>query len=62
MNFKYIFGATPIDPNEADGLIPLHITTQTELNEWEQTNIVDAQLWLNNKQLVSNEILNPNIS
>lgn len=53
-----IFGATPIDPNEMDGLIPIHITTQNELNEWEQANIVDAQVWLNNKKLESNEILN----
>lgn len=52
-----IFGATPIDPNEIDGLIPEHITTQEELNEWEQANIVEAQLWLNNKQLITEEVL-----
>lgn len=38
-------GATPIDPDEADGLIPSHITTQTELNEWEAMNISKAQSW-----------------
>lgn len=38
-------GATPIDPDEADGLIPSHITTQKELNEWEAMNISKAQSW-----------------
>jgi Fic-DOC domain mobile mystery protein B len=52
-----VFGITPIDPDEIDGLIPTHIVTQAELNEWEQANIVDAQLWLNNKQPKPDEIL-----
>lgn len=52
-----IFGTTPIDPNEMDDLIPTHITTQAELNEWEQTNITDAQLWLNNRQFKLDEVL-----
>ena len=38
-------GATPIDPDELAGLIPNHITTQGELNEWEQSNIVQGQEW-----------------
>jgi len=38
-------GATPLDPNEADGLLPLHITTQEQLNEWEQANIARAMGW-----------------
>ena len=33
-------GTTPLDPNESEGLIPTHITTMSELNEWEQANIV----------------------
>ena len=37
--------ATPIDPDELAGLIPNHITTQGELNEWEQSNIVQGQEW-----------------
>lgn len=39
-------GATPIDADEADGLIPTHIETREELNEWEQANIVAAEAWL----------------
>lgn len=38
-------GATPIDPDEARALIPAHITTQPELNEWEHANIVDGERW-----------------
>ena len=42
MNFEYPQGATPLDPDEAAGLIPGHITTQSELNAWEQANILQA--------------------
>jgi Fic-DOC domain mobile mystery protein B len=38
-------GATPLDPDEASGLIPQHIRTQQELNEWEQDNILNASRW-----------------
>lgn len=51
-------GATLIDPNEMDELIPMHITTQAELNEWEQANIVEAKLWLSNKKFTADKILN----
>jgi hypothetical protein len=42
-------GATPLDPDEAAGLIPGHIRTQGELNEWEQTNILEASRWLQHR-------------
>ncbi len=38
-------GATPIDPDEARALIPAHVTTQAELNEWEHANIVEGERW-----------------
>jgi Fic-DOC domain mobile mystery protein B len=38
-------GNTPLDPDEAEGLIPEHIRTRGELNLWEQTNIVRAEEW-----------------
>lgn len=41
MKFEYESGATPIDADEADGLLP-SLTTQSELNEWEQINITKA--------------------
>ena len=46
MEFKYPEGATPIDPDEAKGLILTHITKQGELNRWEQDNILEAKAWL----------------
>lgn len=38
-------GATPVDPHEARELIPSHIATQAELNEWEHDNIVEGERW-----------------
>jgi Fic-DOC domain mobile mystery protein B len=38
-------GATPLDEDESEGLIPEHITTREELNEWEHANIGVAEIW-----------------
>jgi Fic-DOC domain mobile mystery protein B len=38
-------GATPLDPDEADALLPAHIHTRAELNLWEQANILEAARW-----------------
>ena len=38
-------GATPLDPNEIEGLIPDYITTQSELNILEQQNIIEGINW-----------------
>jgi len=46
MAFEYPEGATPIDPDEAAGLLLTHITTRGELDRWEQDNIVEALTWL----------------
>ncbi|MFC1628731.1 mobile mystery protein B [Gemmatimonadota bacterium] len=45
MRFVYPEGATPIDEDEAAGLIPDHVTLQRELNEWESQNIQKAMSW-----------------
>ena len=45
MEFQYAPGATPLDPDEAAGLVPVHITTQADLNAWEQANIVLGDRW-----------------
>jgi len=37
--------ATPLSPEEREGLIPTYITTRSELNEAEQINISDADRW-----------------
>ena len=39
-------GATPLEPEELDGLIPAHISERRELNEWESRNILKAEQWL----------------
>ena len=45
IKIDYAPGATPPDPDEAAGLIPAHITTQGQLNEWEAANILDGEKW-----------------
>lgn len=45
MNFDYPPGATPLDPDEAAGLIPSHIATHAQLNEWEMANILEGEVW-----------------
>lgn len=57
MDFLYPSGATPLNPNEINGLIPTHITTRAELDRWEQDNINEALLWLQkqNRKEVLNE-------
>ena len=43
--FEYPPGATPIDPDEVEGLLLSHITNRSELNRWEQDNILEAEQW-----------------
>lgn len=50
MNFDYPPGATPLDPDEIAGLKLAHITTQGELNRWEQDNILEAQEWVERRK------------
>lgn len=46
MKFEYVPGATPLNLDEIAELIPLHIMTQSQLNEWEAVNILKAENWL----------------
>jgi len=55
VNLDYPAGATPLDADELASLIPGHITTQAELNEWEQLNIVQGDSWARKQR---REILN----
>lgn len=55
MKYEYAPGATPLDPDEAIELIPIHITTHAELNAWEATNILKAEDWISSS--ISREIL-----
>lgn len=38
-------GATPLDPDEAEGLLQAHIETRQELNEAEEANIAAGFAW-----------------
>jgi Fic-DOC domain mobile mystery protein B len=59
LNLDYPPGATPLDPDERAGLIPGHITTQGELNEWEQLNIVQGEQWARKRrrEILTDEFL-----
>jgi len=46
IDLEYPEEATPIDPDEAQGLLLTHITTRGELDRWEQDNIAEALAWL----------------
>ena len=50
MTPEYPAGATPLDRDEAAGLIPSHITTQAQLNEWEQANVLKGQQWASSRR------------
>jgi fido (protein-threonine AMPylation protein) len=43
-------GSTPLNRDELDGLKPDYITTQGQLNELEQENILRAKLWADKKK------------
>ncbi|RYH20073.1 MAG: cell filamentation protein Fic, partial [Alcaligenaceae bacterium] len=43
-------GQTPLDPDEKAGLKAGHLTTQAQLNDWEQNNILNAARWLERKR------------
>ena len=49
--FEYSDGATPLDPDEIEGLIPSHIVNRGQLDELEQQNIVAAQIWLSTSRI-----------
>jgi len=42
-----------MDPDEAEGLIPTHISSRVELNEWEQANIVQGERWAFSQQRIN---------
>jgi Fic-DOC domain mobile mystery protein B len=57
LNLEYSAGQTPIDANESDGLKIKTITTQSELNEFEQLNIERALHWTLKKRFTAEQIL-----
>ena len=45
MKITHAPGATPLDAEEIAALVPTSISTQEELNAFEQANILDAERW-----------------
>jgi Fic-DOC domain mobile mystery protein B len=58
INLDVAPGATPFDADELASLIPDHIVTQGELNEWEQQNIHAGDDWARKQSRQRKEILN----
>ncbi|MBC5839337.1 mobile mystery protein B [Flavobacterium muglaense] len=57
INFNYNEGQTPLDENEKEGLKIKSITTQQELDEFEQLNIEKALEWTISSNLKTEKIL-----
>jgi len=51
-------GSTPLDPDEAAGLLPKHITSQADLNAWEQNNILQGREWAQQTRQRKRDFLN----
>lgn len=54
---QYANGQTPLDEEERDGLRIKSISTQSELDEFEQQNIESALLWIKDKKWTADKIL-----
>lgn len=54
--FDYPPGATPLDPNETEGLLADFISTQSELNQLEQENILEAKTWATRSKKYKGEL------
>ena len=52
-------GSTPIDPDEAKGLIP-NLITQSQLNEYEQLNIAGAWIWARTSRFLKRQLVSRN--
>lgn len=50
MEIEYPDGATPLDPDEMEGLKHPHVETRGELDELEQANIQEGYRWLSRQR------------
>ncbi len=57
LDLEYTGGQTPIDEDEKDGLRIETISTQGELDEFEQQNIEEAIQWVMGRKLNAKEVL-----
>jgi len=58
VKFIYPEGATPLAHEELQELIPPHITLQSELNLWEQNNILLGEQWaLRQREILTDQFV-----
>ncbi len=57
MILNYIYGQTPLEEEEKEGLKIASISTKGELDELEQKNMEDAVVWLYGRKLKADKIL-----
>jgi len=57
VELEYAYGQTPIDEDEKEGLLIKTITTHGELNELEQLNIEEAELWRHTNPVSTEKVL-----
>ena len=57
LDFKYVYGQTPLSEEEKEGLLIKSITTRGELDELEQLNIEKAIEWTLNHKVKKEQIL-----
>ena len=57
LTFTYNHGQTQLDEDEKDGLLVKTISTRAELDEFEQSNIEKAMLWVYSKRFTKQVVL-----
>ncbi len=57
MELEYGYGQTPLDDDEKEGLLIKTISTHGELNELEQLNIEEAELWRHTSPEATEKVL-----
>lgn len=58
LEFGYIYGQTPLEEEEKEGLLLDHITKRNELDEFEQQNIEKAVEWIMERKFTVEKVLN----
>ncbi|GAW86886.1 conserved hypothetical protein [Bathymodiolus platifrons methanotrophic gill symbiont] len=58
INDELPIGATPLTPDDANGLIPKHIATRGQLDQFESRNIQQGLLWAMKTKRTPSDILN----
>lgn len=59
LTLNYIYGQTPLEEEEKEGLKIASVSTKGELDELEQNNVEEAVAWLYGKKIKAGKILSP---